>query len=209
MLLGIIIVISRLFVLSHEQASAGRRQARVVVDVLIATLACLMIGVYGVAGGAVRIGALTVTMRTLYTPMLVMTTLAAIRILLTARFSVAWVPVPLRSIRTIAAMGVSTAILLAPELYAIAVLAAEGRFSRAPVLWRSSAPGVDLLSFFLPNPNHPLAPHAIVAWLGQQPGNFDENVVAEVAEIVALHDLITVCQRHLQNLSCRCLSPRG
>lgn len=177
-MLGVVMVVSRLFVLSQERASAGRRHAQVVIDVLIATLACLMIGVYGVAGGLVRIGSITITMRTLYTPMLVMTMLAAIRILITVRFSISWVPVSLRSIRMIATLGISTAILLGPELYAIVVLAAEGRFSRAPVLWRSSAPGVDLLSFFLPNPNHPLAPRAMVEWISRQPGNFEENVVS-------------------------------
>ncbi len=40
----------------------------------------------------------------------------------------------------------------------------------APVLWRSSAPGVDLAAFFLPNPNHPLAPPAMTAWLAAQGG---------------------------------------
>jgi hypothetical protein len=74
--------------------------------------------------------------------------------------------------------AVTAGILLAPELYAIVVLAAEGNLSSAPVLWRSSAPGVDVITFLLPNPNHPLAPHAITAWLAHQPGGFDENVMS-------------------------------
>jgi hypothetical protein len=70
------------------------------------------------------------------------------------------------------------ALLLGPELYAIVVRAAEGRMVSPPVLWRSSAPGVDLLTFLLPNPNHPLAPRALVDWVAHQPGQFEENVMS-------------------------------
>jgi hypothetical protein len=48
----------------------------------------------------------------------------------------------------------------------------------APVRWRSSAPGVDVVDFVLPNPNHPLAPHAIQAFLEGQPGHAGENVAS-------------------------------
>jgi hypothetical protein len=47
-----------------------------------------------------------------------------------------------------------------------------------PVLWRSSAPGLDLISFLLPNPNHPLAPQALVNWFAHEPGRFEENVAS-------------------------------
>jgi hypothetical protein len=47
-----------------------------------------------------------------------------------------------------------------------------------PVLWRSSAPGVDAIAFFIPNPNHVLAPPFARAWLAGQPGGFDENVAS-------------------------------
>ena len=36
----------------------------------------------------------------------------------------------------------------------------DGRFVSPPIFWRSSPRGVDLLSFFAPNPQHP-----IVRWL--------------------------------------------
>jgi hypothetical protein len=49
---------------------------------------------------------------------------------------------------------------------------------RPPVLWRSSAPGLDLATFVLPNPNHPLAPSRLVHWFASQPNQFEENVAS-------------------------------
>jgi len=68
--------------------------------------------------------------------------------------------------------------LLAPELYAVARQTIAGNLVTAPVLWRSSAPGVDLISFVLPNPVHRLAPQRLVDWVATQPGHFDENVMS-------------------------------
>jgi hypothetical protein len=48
----------------------------------------------------------------------------------------------------------------------------------APVLWRSSAPGLDLVSFLVPNPNHPLVPSSIVEWVSSEPGHYEENVAS-------------------------------
>ena len=47
-----------------------------------------------------------------------------------------------------------------------------------PVLWRSSAPGVDLLAFFVPNPNHPLAPAAVANWMASRPGGYLDQVAS-------------------------------
>jgi hypothetical protein len=46
------------------------------------------------------------------------------------------------------------------------------------VPWRSSAPGLDAAAFLLPNPNHPLAPQALVDWYSRQPGHFEESVAS-------------------------------
>ena len=48
--------------------------------------------------------------------------------------------------------GVVAALLLSPTLYAVGSRVVEGRMVSAPVLWRSSAPGVDLLAFFAAQP---------------------------------------------------------
>jgi len=80
-------------------------------------------------------------------------------------------------VRLAVAATVGAAALLSPTLYAMARRAAEG-WTVAPVLWRSSAPGVDLAAFFLPNPTHPLAPAALTASLSAQPGGFVEQVAS-------------------------------
>jgi hypothetical protein len=67
----------------------------------------------------------------------------------------------------IAAVG---AVLLAPLLYAMLMRVLDGRMVTAPVLWRSSASGLDVLAFLAPNPNHPLAPPSLMEWLSAQPG---------------------------------------
>lgn len=126
------------------------------------------------------IGAIRVSMRSLYTPMLVLWALGVARILMTWRIHATWHRPPFitRAIGSIAIMGVTAAVLLAPLLYALAVRATEGRLVTVPVLWRSSAPGLDLLSFLLPNPNHPLAPESLRRWIASEPGRFEENVAS-------------------------------
>ena len=44
--------------------------------------------------------------------------------------------------------------------------------------WRNSAPGVDLLAFFVPNPLHPLFGWLSFEWLSALPGGFNENVAS-------------------------------
>ena len=56
------------------------------------------------------------------------------------------------------------------------------------IFWRSSPRGVDLAAFFLPNPNHPLAPDAIRAWLTPRPDAYFENVASLV--FVALATMV-------------------
>ena len=179
-MLGALYVGAEVLVVSPSRARVGSGHGRRMIEIAITTLVCVMIGVHGMAGGAITIGGLTITMRTLYTPMLLLTVLAIVRLLLALHPTVSWRPpqVPSRLAAYAVAGAISAALLLSPEIYAIVVLAAEGRFTSAPVLWRSSAPGLDVLSFLLPNPNHPLAPRFIREWLGGQPGGFDENVAA-------------------------------
>jgi len=140
----------------------------------------LVVGVHFIGGGAVRLGNVLVSMRTLYTPMLVLTVLVAIRL-----WCVSQVRIGIRDVipwftmvRVAAVATAALVILMAPQLYALGLRAIEGQFVNAPVLWRSSAPGVDLLAFFLPNPNHPLAPQALVDWTARQPGGYAEQVAS-------------------------------
>src|SRR5690606_9785931 len=51
----------------------------------------------------------------------------------------------------------------------------DGDMVAAPVMWRSSTPGVDLLALLVPNPAHPLMPAAVRDLIGRGPGGFIEQ----------------------------------
>jgi hypothetical protein len=94
-------------------------------------------------------------MRTLYTPVLVLSCLVLLRIVLTLRPSVhmelSW---PSRRwIKVVVAGVVAMLLPLSPVLLAFGERIAFDS-GQPRIFWRSSPPGVDLLSFFLPNPNH-------------------------------------------------------
>jgi hypothetical protein len=70
------------------------------------------------------------------------------------------------------------AVALGPVLYAMTGPAAGRPWSAPRVLWRSSAPGVDLASWITPNPFHPLWGSGENGWLARLPNGFEENVTS-------------------------------
>jgi hypothetical protein len=156
------------------------RGSKHLLNVAAAAVAALIIGVHFMGGGAVQIGAFRTSMRTLYTPMLLLTTLLCLRIALSLNLRITMVPLPSKAmvLRGAVAAIIAAAALMSPTLYAVGVRMMDGRMVTAPVLWRSSAPGVDLLAFFMPNPNHYLAPQALRHWLESSPGGYVEQVAA-------------------------------
>ena len=183
LMLGAVLTASRLIAVRPATAGAparGRSIVRMLLDVAIVALAGLIVGVHLAGVGLVRIASIQISMRTLYTPMLVLTVLVVLRALLTIRARLAWRPLPAAApfIRAVLAAFIVAVVLLSPTLYAVGVRVAQGRMVTAPVLWRSSAPGVDLVSFVLPNPNHPLTPVAVANWVASQPGRFEEQVAS-------------------------------
>jgi hypothetical protein len=67
---------------------------------------------------------------------------------------------------------------MSPVLTALSTRMVKGGMVATPVMWRSSAPGVDLLSFLVPNPNHPLAPAGLVEWAGRGSAGYIEQVAS-------------------------------
>ncbi|MEO8500169.1 MAG: hypothetical protein ABI565_04585, partial [Vicinamibacteria bacterium] len=141
----------------------------------LARLALIVAAVSGVAllwihtlgGGEVRLGSARIGVRSSNTPVLALT-IAALLLAFALRprkpvletGAVASLKFPLLA-------GAVAAVLLLPWLS----LAASEVFSKggteAP-LWRSSPRGVDLLSFFLPNPTHPWFREFIEPWMTQE-----------------------------------------
>jgi hypothetical protein len=112
--------------------------------------------------------------------MLLLTLLAVARVAWSYRPSVLHVDrsAALRFVRLVTAAGVFATALLSPVLSAMGVRIADGRWEWERIFWRSSPTGVDLVAFVLPNPNHPLTPDAVRAWLTPRPDAYYENVAS-------------------------------
>lgn len=157
-------------------------------DIAIAGLAVAVAALAVWRISEISIGPLRITMRTLYSPVLIVTALAAARILvrLRPRFSVRRAP-SASEWRIGAVTFLSAAVLLSPWLFAVVKRMADGTMVGARVLWRSSTAGVDLLSLFVPNPMNPLMPDGVRAWMAATPSGFVEQVASlPVVALIAI-----------------------
>jgi hypothetical protein len=83
------------------------------------------------------------------------------------------------SLRFGAIVGATGSLALWPIVWGLARRVYDGRFPHTPILWRSSPPGVDLLSVLSPNPNHPWFGAASRLWIEQsRPDAYPELVGA-------------------------------
>jgi len=124
---------------------------------------------------------------------LLFTMLLAFRAWLVVRLKFSWrVPFNVRYLRTAIVGAFTCAVLLSPVLFAMATPRA-GRPWRGPkILWRSSAPGVDVAAWLTPNPLHPLWGGGQDSWLAHLPNGFEENVASFSLIAVAVVALAAV-----------------
>jgi hypothetical protein len=167
---------------------------------------CLDIGILGVGGvatvialsggGTFSVRGVDIGMRSLYTPVLVLTILISIRLLVgfLPRLSLRAVRPSLEHAKLGAIAAMSCALPTTPMLYALARRMAEHESFREHVLWRSSPPGVDLVSLVVPNPNHPMASSFWRDWLASRSGAYVENVAS--LTFVALVVLVVAWLRY-------------
>ena len=178
LLIGTVFVLSRVVSIEPRSTRPGiTSRALAVVMVCLAGL----IAAIAISGGwDVTLAGHVVRARTLYTPVLVLTVLAAVQLARRVRFTIVSLAAAdiWRFLRLTAIAGTVTAVLASPLLYAAAVRLIRGEFDTPKIFWRSSPSGVDLLALVLPNPNHPLAPEAISEWLTKRPQAFIENVAS-------------------------------
>ena len=180
-LLTIGLVGSRLLaVRSSPRPADDLRAVKLLLSSAIVGTVAVIAAVRGLGGGSLDIGSMRISMRSLYTPVFLLTLLVAVRVTLSR--VVRWARRPLPDVRWLAAAALAgavvAAVLLSPTLIGLTQRALDGRLVSAPVLWRSSAPGVDLLSLLSPNPNHPLAPQGLVDWLASRPNQFEDQVAS-------------------------------
>ena len=132
-------------------------------------IAATFVGIIALQGGLIEVAGLRISMRSLYTPMLVLTVLAVVYGLLQWAPRIEWryrfAPAHTR----LALLMVATAtLLLSPVLVAYGARIWRGQASSPDIYWRSSPPGVDLLAFVMPNPNSPLFGRPFKAWIEAQ-----------------------------------------
>jgi hypothetical protein len=164
------------------------QRVRWALDAVMVLLGSLMLWLLLSGGSEIRMGWATLTVHSLYTPMLILAALIIWRLAISVRPRVSWPSITelARLVRPAAAVGLITAILLAPQIYAMGQLVATGRLTRAPVGWRSSAPGADLLAFFIPNPSHPLMPSSVIDWLSRRPGGGYADQVVSISYVALI-----------------------
>jgi hypothetical protein len=167
-------------VVTIAPASSPRRGIRLGLDVAIAMIGALVVAIAWSGGWQVTIAGLVVSMRTAYTPLLALTALLVVRFAVVHRFGskpVSRVAVGHLVATTVIGAGVAS-VLLAPVLYAMATRIAAGQFEVPPLLWRSSPPGIDVVSLLLPNPGNPFTPGGVAAWLAARPNGLIENAAS-------------------------------
>ncbi len=126
-------------------------------DVLIVCFGGLAAGLAVGRGGEFEVLGIAVHMRSLYTPVLILTVLVAARLVVWWRPRLSRIPdfgpLPIKAV----VVGVLACVgPLSPVLYGTVERIVDGQFVSPRIFWRSSPRGVDLLSFITPNPNHPV-----------------------------------------------------
>lgn len=189
LLIGAIFLAARVVAI-HRSPLAGRSVAvRWALDVLILSMGGFIAALVISGGWQITIMGRPLPIHSLYTPMMLLTILVAIRVAWELRSSLLPTSGLWQFIRFSLAAGVVAMFLLSPVLYATAIrIRTSGQLDPSKIFWRSSPGGVDLLAIFLPNPNHPFAPVAMVDWLNSLPTKYIEGLVS-----VPLVAIVTLC----------------
>ena len=169
-----------LLTVETRPAEVGRAWPRALVDLAIVCLGGLIVGIILRGGGQVDVLGMRVSFTRLYTPVLMLTLMIGVRVWMAvsvrSKVTNAW---PLLAHAPTVAVGVLVcAAILSPVLSATASSFGQRNWISPDVWWRSSAPGVDLLAYFAPNPLHPLFGSLSFGWLSGLPGGFNENVAS-------------------------------
>lgn len=164
---------------------AGHRGLKGALTTVTTCMAALIVVLVISGGSELTAFGIRISMRTLYTPVLILTVLAVARLALTWRMNVTC-RVPTVSFSAGAALIGTTAVLLSPVLVPMVTASRESQWIAPRVLWRSSAPGVDLLSFVRPSPYHPVWGSTSAEALRRLPNGFTENVASVPWVLVAL-----------------------
>jgi len=178
-LLAGVVLAAQVFRLRREPG-AGQGALSRALAIAAVCLAILVTAVVITGGWQFTLLGQPVRAHSLYTPMLALTVVMLWRLALRYRLSVAAVTTARTwaLVRFAVPAVLVAAALMSPVLYAAAQRLAAGDFDTPRIFWRSSPPGIDLLTVLLPNLHHPLAPSAFIDWLRQRRFDDAENIAA-------------------------------
>lgn len=170
---------STVVVREPNPAGGPSRRLRVSLDAVIACLAALVVWIMVGGGGQFTMLGARVSMTQLYTPVLLLSATMALRVWVAIRSRVAFTaPTALPSLRVIAVAALSCLAVLAPVVLPVAAPTGERQWISPKVFWRSSAAGLDVLTFLTPNPLHPWFGQFFQGWLTRLPHTAIENVAS-------------------------------
>ncbi len=160
------------------QLRPGRKER--IIDTLIVCMLAVVVAILVTHGTELHVGGLTIAMRSLYTPVLMLTVLVITRVVLALHLEATLRRLPPARVAggLIAVAGLTCGVMLSPVLFALRARLSDGGTLHGPVFWRNSPSGVDVLAFFTPNPNQPLFGTLWRDWLTGQPGGYVENVAS-------------------------------
>lgn len=152
---------------------------RTLLDGALIGLAGLIAGIVIRGGGRFDVFGITVSIRHLYTPVLLFTVLAVIRLWLMVHPRIVWtLPALTPHVRLATLAAVACAVFLSPVLSAMSGSMGQRQWISPRILWRSSAAGADLLAFFVPNPLNPLWGEYFRRGVARMPDGFVESVAS-------------------------------
>ncbi len=154
---------------------------RRIIDAWLLCGVAIVAVILATGGGEWRWLGVRIAMKSLYTPVLLLTVLGLLRavLVLRPRVAVTRLPPARIALKLVAVAGVVCTAIMSPVLYAFhSRLLLDGGELHGPIYWRNSPAGVDLLTLFTPNPNHPLFGAPWRAWLTGEPGGYVENVAS-------------------------------
>jgi hypothetical protein len=167
-------------------------------DGVIAGLLGLIAGLLLLGGRTFQVLGTRIAVQTLYTPVLVCTVAVLVRLALVWRPRITLPDARRRAtvLRFTTVAAVVAAALLSPTLIAMTTRAVQGAFESPAVHWRTSPPGVDLLAFVMPNPNHRLFGAPFRAWITRErPDGFAELTGALPLVVLATVLVVSIRRR--------------
>ncbi len=167
-----------IFSVERQSPVVRRIWPRALVDLAILCVAGLIVGIVLRGGGLVDVLGIRVSFTRLYTPVLVFTVLVLLRAWMSIRPRIVRLIDPSKYAPAAVLAGVVCIAVLSPVLSAAGSPFSQRNWISPQILWRSSAPGLDLLAYLMPNPLHPLFGSLSFGWFASMTNGFNENVAS-------------------------------